>query len=534
MRTAGWWMLGWTLMACTDTSSLGTGGGQGPETAASDGPSVELPARTDLEEGRPSWMPEGPLCGVPSACRAFAGPSCAETRAPVGTSCSVSAWLPSGTCEQDGTCVLQDAPYFSWVWRPPRHFSRIVGLTFRGSLLIAGQASSEDDRIDLPYTECLLTDFSMKEGSPWPFRMNAGAAPCQPWVLHRRFVVGKRNVPEWDPWDSNRGPVQQVWSVVDLMGDTLPRDFDLEQLMAARAAAEGGSVSQVPLQWVQGAPGQLVIVQPLADGKVWLGGLLLEQRVFQWTRQLAGSLAAPVIADELGRLYVALGPSPDAPDRLVALSPEGADRWTQPSTAKPLAVFKDTLFLDDKRVLSTEDGQSRYTGWGASPQSYVLLSDTHAATVTPCQGIASCTRVVLMKRDTGQVLASESLLGVAPWLGQEPAASLTAQGSVLLVQRVHYPDLTNPIFYPVQGLRRHLVEPWKSPRVLGESLLGGGESIQSSLLWRDSWVGLKRDPFNNTPSPGMSFVGQSHEAVSAPERGWLRPRGNLAGGYSPE
>jgi hypothetical protein len=94
--------------------------------------------------------------------------------------------------------------------------------------------------------------------------------------------------------------------------------------------------------------------------------------------------------------------------------------------------------------------------------------------------------------------------------------------------------LTNPIFYPVQGLRRHLVEPWKSPRVLGESLLGGGESIQSSLLWRDSWVGLKRDPFNNTPSPGLSFVGQSHEAVSAPERGWLRPRGNLAGGYSPE
>ncbi|WP_075007819.1 hypothetical protein [Stigmatella aurantiaca] len=489
---------------------------------------------TELTQDRPSWVPEGPLCGHPQACRAWVGPSCTQALAPEGMSCSVSEWLPSGTCDQEGTCRIQNAPYFSWDWRPPRHASRLVGLTSRGNLLIAGQASPEDDRLDVPYTSCLLTDVSMQGNSPWPFRMNAGEAPCQPWLLHRRFVVGKRSVPEWNPWEGNRGPVQQVWSVLDLNGDTLPRDFDLDQLLTAQLAAAGATADPAPLQWVQGAPGQLVIVQPLAGGKVWLGGLLLEQRVFKWTRQLEGTLAGPAISDELGRLYVSLTASAEAPGRVVALSPEGADRWTQPGTARPLAVFQDTLFLDDKRVLSTEDGQSRYTGWGASPQSYVLLSQTHAATVTPCQGIAACTRVVLMKRDTGQVLASESLLGVAPWLGQEPSASLTTQGSVLLVQRVSQPSLTNPIFYPVESLRSHLVEAGQSPRVLGEVLLGGGHSIQSSLLWRSTWVGLNRDPFNNTPSPGMSFVGLRHEALSAPERGWLRPRGNLAGGYSPE
>jgi hypothetical protein len=346
-------------------------------------------------------------------------------------------------------------------------------------------------------------------------------------------VVGKRSVPEWNPWDGNLGPVQHVWSVLDLMGDTLPQDFDLEQLMAARLAAEGVSAEASPPQWVQGAPGQLVLVQPLAGGKVWLGGLLLEQRVFKWTRQLAGTLAAPAIADEQGRLYVALAASAEAPARVEALSPEGASRWTQPG-GKPLAVFQDTLFLEDARVLSTEDGQFRYTGAGAAPQAYVLLSQTHAATVMPCPGMAACTRVVLMRRDTGQVLASESLPGVAPWLGQEPAASLTAQGSVLVVQRVPHPDLAYPVFLPVEGLKSHLVEAGQGARVLGEALLPGGETIQGSLLWRGAWVGLKRDAFNSAPSPGLSFVGLSHEALSAPERGWLRPRGNLAGGYSPE
>ncbi len=518
MRTAGWWMLGWTLVACTDTSSFETVTAQ----------------RLEALQERPSWLPEGRLCGMPQACRAWVGDSCGLATAPEGMACSVSSSLPAGTCDAQGTCVIPHAPSFSWGWRPPRHLSRLVGLTSRGNLLIAGEASPEDEQLDAPYTGCLLTDFSMKGGSPRQFRMNAGEAPCQPWVLHRRFVVGKRSVPEWNPWEDNLGPVQHVWSVLDLMGDTLPQDFDLDQLMTARLTAEGVSAAPAPLQWVQGAPGQLVIVQRLEGGKVWLGGLLLEQRVFKWTRQLEGTLAAPAIADELGRLYVALAPSTEEPGRVVALSPEGASRWTQPGTGKPLAVFQETLFLDDTSVLSTEDGQSRYTGTGTAPQSYVLLSQTHAATVTPCPGMAACTRVVLMKRDTGQVLASESLLGVAPWLGQEPAASLTAQGSVLLVQRVPYPDLASPLFSPVEGLRSHLVEAGQSPRVLGEALLPGGESIQGSLLWRDAWVGLKRDAFNSAPSPGLSFVGLSHEALSAPERGWLRPRGNLAGGYSPE
>jgi hypothetical protein len=517
MRIAGGWILGWALVACTDTSFL--------ETATAQ--------RLEALQERPSWMPEGRLCGVPQACRAWVGDACGLATAPEGMACTVSSSLPSGTCDAQGTCVIPDAPSFSWSWRPPRQQSRLVGVTFRGNLLIAGQASPEDEQLDAPYTGCLLTDFAMKGGAARQFRMNAGEAPCQPWLLHRRFVVGKRSVPEWNPWDGNLGPVQHVWSVLDLMGDTLPQDFDLEHLMASRLAAEGVAADPSPPQWVQGAPGQLVLVQRLEGGKVWLGGLLLEQRVFKWTRQLAGALAAPAIADEQGRLYVALAASAVAPERVEALSPEGASRWTQPGGGKPLAVFQDTLFLEDARVLSTEDGQFRYTGAGAAPQAYVLLSQTHAATVMPCPGMA-CTRVVLMKRDTGQVLASESLPGVAPWLGQEPAASLTAQGSVLVVQRVPHPDLAYPVFFPVEGLKSHLVEAGQGARVLGEALLPGGESIQGSLLWRGAWVGLKRDAFNSAPSPGLSFVGLSHEALSAPEQGWLRPRGNLAGGYSPE
>lgn len=197
-----------------------------------------------------------------------------------------------------------------------------------------------------------------------------------------------------------------------------------------------------------------------------------------------------------------------------------------------MAVFRDTLFLDDGTVRSTADGGTRYS-WPAA-QASVLLSESHAAVSAPC-ATDSCTRVTLLRRGTGEVLADVPVPDPSPeYRVDGSSALLAADGAVLVLQRVRYPDLMYSPFYPVQGVRRFLVREGQPLQSLGELLVPMGEHVELDLLGDGQWVAVERDSFHNDADPGADLIGVAIPGLRAPAHGWLTPRGNSAGGSAPE
>ncbi|WNG39972.1 hypothetical protein F0U61_44540 [Archangium violaceum] len=439
-----------------------------------------------------------------------------EVQAPEDMACSVSPTLPVGTCSA-GACEIRNAPSANWRWRPGRHHWKLAGLAPGQGLLLAESSSPDDPDFEGPYSVCRLTRFDPSQPDHESV-LHEGEGPCSPWVLHRRHAVGTR-------WSPEAG--RQVWTLLSLDGSTPARDFDLTSLLNARLAAEGVTASTEKPLWVQGAPGQLLLVWPLQGGKVWIASLTLPGLEFAWTRQVAGTLEGSPIADELGRLYFSVDPA-----GVVSLSPEGVVRWTLNGAGQPVAVFRDTLFLDDGTVRSTADGGVRYS-WPAA-QASVFLSESHAAVIAPC-GTNACTRVTLLRRGSGEVLADVPVPDASPeYRGTETSALLTANGAVLVLQRVQYPDLMYSPFYPFQGVRRFLVREGQPLQSLGELLVPTGEHVELNLLSDGQWVAVERDSFHNDADPGADLIGVSTPGLRAPEHGWLTPRGNSAGGSAPE
>lgn len=438
---------------------------------------------------------------------------------PQHTACSVSDNLPSGECDQ-GACHMESPPDVSWRWRPGHEHWRINGRALWGGVLLAEITSPWDVDFDPPSSVCYFTRFNPADLNQ-KHALHEGTAPCDAWVLHQRVAVGTRVVP---------GGGQRVWTLLPLDESGPARDFDLDAQLAARLTAEGVTAAAEKPHGVQGVPGQLLLAMPLKEGKTWVASFSLDTLDFAWTRLLVGTLARPPIADEHGQLYLALDAGPTGPRRVVSLTAEGVDRWTLPGDGRPVAVFRDTLFLSDGSVHATQDGASRYT-WPATEGAYVLLSETRAAAVAPCDATNSCTRVTLMRRDTGAVLTEASVKGTP---NDSAAAQLTEDGAVLLLQRIPRPEMTASPYYPVASLRQHLVREGQPPQILSELVSPEGENIESGFLFDGQWVAVERDAFHNTYAPGADLVGIPAPGLRAPEHGWLTPLGNFANGSAPE
>jgi hypothetical protein len=460
-----------TEPAAPQTPDAGTPDAGTPDAGT---PDAGTPDAGTPDGGIASWPPEGStVCGPHFACRAYLqqGSSCSGwSFAPENMSCSVSPTLPAGSCSQ-GACMIAQPPRADWRWRPGRHHWRIAGLTSDTGLLLAESTSPADPDFEGPYSVCRLTRFDPSHPDHESV-LHEGAGPCSPWVLHRRHAVGKR----WSP-ELNR----QVWTLVSLDGSSPARDFDLDALLRARLSAEGVSAATEQPLWVQGAPGQLLFVWQLQGDKVWIGSLTLPGLEFAWTHQVAGTLEGNPIADELGRLYLAVDPK-----GVVSLSPEGAERWSLSSAGRPIAVFRDTLFLDDGTVRSTADGDHRYS-WPAA-QASVFLNESYAAMVTPC-GTSPCTQVTLLRRSTGEVLTETPVPDASPQYRDGATTTLlTAEGAVVIIQSVMYPDLMYSPFYPFQGVRRFLVREGQPLQSLGEILIYEGESVGLQFLRDGQWL----------------------------------------------
>lgn len=513
-RTVWGWMACMTLVACGDVTT-GTTSPPSSDTITDNTVASPVTAANDT-----SWLPpDAPLCGTPMACRAQLrnGYYCVETWAPAGMSCSVSDSLPSGECRQ-GACKLANPPGPAWTWRPGIHHWQLAGLMPDRQLVLAESTSPADDGFQGPYSECRLTRFDPSHPNQ-ESALHAGPGPCSPWVLHRQHALGPRWAPELG---------RQVWTLVTLDGSAPARDFDLDQLLADRLAAEGVTPATAKPQWLQGMPGQMLLVWQLQGGKVWLGSLSLARLELAWTRQFPGQLVGTPIADELGRLYLTVNPTAGSPTgpQLFCLAPWGSTLWSRDGSGRPVAVFRDTLFLDDGTVRFTLTGQKRYA-WPAANAS-VLLTDSRAAVLAPCAS-GACTQVTLLRRSTGEVLATASVPGATG-----VSAHLTADGAVLVLRTLNYPDLMTSPFYPVQGLQRYLLRQGQPLRLLGELLVPAGESLERGVLHEGQWVAVERDPSHNDPAPGANLAGVPTEDLSAPLHGWLTPQGNYAGGLAPE
>lgn len=482
-------------------------------------PDASTPDAGAPDAGIASWPPEGSTpCGAVLACRgAFEqNGTCVEVHAPEHMSCSVSPSLPAGTCS-DGACVISQAPHADWLWSvAPLHW-KIAGLASDSSLLLSQMTSPDDRYLNEFISVCRLTRFDPAHPDHETV-LHEGSGPCYPWVLHRRYALGTH-------WSNEAG--RKMWTLVALDGSSPTRDVDLDAQLAARLATEGVTpTTQQPL-WVQGAAGRLLLVWPVQGEKVWIGSLTLPGLEFAWTHRVTGTLHGTPIADESGRLYL-----PVDPMRVVSLSPEGAERWTVSEAGQPVAVFRDTLFLDDGTVRSTADGRTRYS-WTAS-QASVQLSESHAAVIAPC-GTSRCTRISLLKRATGEVLTEARLPDASP--NSRPGdvtGLLTADGAVLITQTVWYPDLMTSPFYSYEGVRRFLVREGSPLKSLGETLEPTGQSVELHLLHNGQWVGIERDAYHNNPDPGANLIGVATPGLRPPDHGWLAPRGNLAGGSAPE
>ncbi|WP_224247423.1 hypothetical protein [Hyalangium gracile] len=504
------------------------------ETSDSGSSETDTPEEGTPDSGLASWPPEGSVtCGSVLACRAslVVNGVCAQMEAPKGTSCSVSPTLPSGTCEFGG-CILANPPRPNWTWSPDRNIWKVASRLSDSSLLLAAISSPYDPAPTLPdqaptgefISECRLTRFDPSRPDHETVLHTGG--PCHPWVLHRRHAVG-------DFW--SREQDKQMWALLDLEGGTPPRYFDLNALLQAQLAAENVTPATERPHWVQGAPGQLLLVWPLQGGKVWVGSLRLPELTFGWTHQVAGALRGSPIADELGRLYVEVEPG-----NVVSLSAEGAERWTQRGAGQPVAVFRDTLFLDDGTVLSTADGGRKYA-LPSSPASLlqnqvsVLLSESHAAVIAPCP-TRPCSEVKLLRRATGELLAEAQV----PYLHYRPSPEdvmghLTSDGSVIVIQRVHYPALMTSPFDPVPAVRWSLLREGQPLQFQQELLLPEGENLESTLLHNGQWLAVERDSGRGIyHTPGADLIGVTTPGLRPPEHGWLAPRGNAAGGSAPE
>ncbi|WP_375771481.1 hypothetical protein NR798_11430 [Archangium gephyra] len=512
---------GWVVVV--GVVMLGCGGGARKEQppVASEPEQVAPPSTQTPETDSPG---EEAVCGRVFACRRMVlrDGQCALEPLAAGTRCTVSDALPGGSCDGGGACILASPPYAAWGWRPGIHLWELAGQAPGGGLLLAGMTSPRDAGFQGPHSECRLTRFDPER----PDReqpLHEGVAPCHPWVLHGRHAVGQRWVPE---------RAQRMWSVLTLEGGEGPRDFDLDRLLSERLAAEGVTPAVEKPLWVQGAPGQLVLVWPLTSGGVWVGSLSLERLEWGWTRQLSGKLQGKPLADESGQLYLALRSPGESQPRVVSLSTQGEVRWTWDGAGAPVAVFRDTLFLDDGTVRTPSNGHLRYR-WQAAGVEYVLLSETHAAVVSGCEGVRACTRVRLLNRGTGARLSEASVPGPAPWLEAQKsaAAHLTADGAVLLIQPLYYPDLMTSPYHPIGSVRRYVVREGQPPRLQGELLVTG---LERGLLHEGQWVAVQRDSRNNDDMPGAILTGIPAAGLRAPEHGWLTPWGNLAGGSAPE
>ena len=502
-------------------SSPGTGTSPPPAEPPPPASEPELPPPASEWERPPVWTPEGTLCGPSFACRAWVmkGSVCSEAHAPVATACSVSSALPAGQCNASGACVLPPTPDVDWRFRPDLARWSVVGRAAGSGVLLAEMTSSDDWGFEGPYSECRITRFDPsrpdREGV-----LHAGAAPCNPWVLHGLHAVGSRWSPEKDRY---------VWSLLMLDGSQPLRDFDLDTLLVERWRDEGVRPAYTPLQWLQGTSGQLLLVQTLQSGDTWVASLDLGRLAFAWTHSLPGVPSLHPIADEQGRLFLSL--QQGEARRAVGLASSGAELWSVETGGAPLAVFQGTLFLDDGAVRSTEDGRGLYH-WPASPGASVQLTGTHAAVLAPCEAEA-CSRVTLLRRDSGTLL-TQALIPDAPW-GTRTTALLTADGTVAVLRHAAYPDLMTSSDAPVYGARQYLVREGEPPRLLLERLSPTDESLERSFLLDGQWLGLEREGTHDSETPGAELVGLWRSTpLKTPAHGWLALEGNLAGGHAPE
>ncbi|MBF5046119.1 hypothetical protein IR215_27230 [Simulacricoccus sp. 17bor-14] len=475
-------------------------------------PPQDVPAPA-AEPPPPTVHANGEACGTVNDCvrTTWQQDLCRFERVKeTGARCA-TATGEEGTCHLD-TC-LQGVREAAWGWSDVE-FSRFVGQGPQGLLL---------QKTDYAYAGLVQLD---GQGGARTLQDGDGRTVL---LAHGRYLVGYTSY--------NYGGIK-LYEVRRLDRDEPARSVDLTALVRERLAEVGLFSEWVVPRWVQGAPGQALMLVQVNPASLWVGSFDLERLELGWSRVLSGALPAEtepgllegVIADEDGQLYLSLDAGSP---RLVALSAAGGERWVLPGEARPVAVFGGTLFLDDGTVRDTADGALRYR-WSAAPNAQVRLSATHAAVAESCG--KGCIQAQVLERESGRVLAQEQL--PTPDSGYWSGLSgllLAADGRVLVLQYVTHPELTDTPFYIPLGIRWLEVRPQGGWTLHGESLFSEGgvpEAVllEDSVVLRHLWSAHNTYP-DQVPS---SYYGFTWPGWSPPAHGWLGPQGGVGRALAPQ
>jgi hypothetical protein len=342
-------------------------------------------------------------------------------------------------------------------------------------------------------------------------------------TFHRRYAVGTYLV--------DRLANERLFAVVTLDGSRPVRSFDLMAALEQQLSRAGVTGKPQAPSWIQGVAGHALLVTPLSSEEVWVADLELDSLTLTWGRLLPGLPRGQPIADEAGQLYLPLGSaSTTAPQRLVALSATGEERWSVPGAGAPKAVFDGTLYVDDGWVRSTADGAQLHS-WPAAGAS-VLLSDSRAVAVAKTGAYSIHSRVTLMERRTGAILAQKELPYTQPEL-----VMLTDSGNVLALHHWSEPGRSSSPYAINWGLRWMVGSPGEqagSWRQLGEYFPHVNGGIQQALLVDGYVVVREQEKGDSFWAPESRFLGFSWPDFRPPAHGWLTPTGGSAGTYAPQ